>query len=84
MEYRTVNDLTEYLKHVIDNYWNLEVSRNHTLEIVKRLFSYQKNRGIAMRGDKFTPSFERKLGKKRLLELRVFLKEIDAKLYNDL
>lgn len=84
MEFRTVNDMTQYIKNVIDNYWNLEVSRCDTLNIIETIFKVQKNRGIAMRGDKFTPSFERKLGKKRIMELRNFLREINAELYDGL
>lgn len=84
MEIKTVNDMAQYIKPVIDKYWSKEVSRNDTLAEIENLFKIPKNRGIAMRGNKFTPSFERKLGKKRIEELKNFLSEIDKELYGDL
>ena len=54
------------------------------LYTVASIFSDTLNRGLVMRGPNFKAGFERKLGKKRIEEIKKILIKINKELYKGL
>lgn len=84
MPYKNMNDITERIKCLIDNYWKLEITEKKFTSEISNIFSDTSNRGLVMRGLTFKASFERVLGKKRIDELKKTLVKIDRDLYSGL
>ena len=81
MSYQTINEIAETLKNLVDKYWKLELTEDQLLQEVSCIFSDTINRGVVMRGPNFKPGFERKMGKKRIEEIKNVLIKIDRELY---
>lgn len=84
MTYQTINQISEKLKQLIDDYWKLELSEEQLKNELSQIFSDTTNRGLVMRGPSFKAGFERKLGKKRIEEIKKLLIKIDKELYKGL
>lgn len=84
MENKTMNQLADELKQLIDDYWRLDISEKNLCEQVSTIFSDTCNRGLIMRGPRFKAGFERKLGKKRIEEMKKILIKLDGELYKGL
>lgn len=84
MVYQTMNQLADDLKKLVDCYWRLDISEENLSEEVSRVFSDTSNRGLIMRGPSFKAGFERKMGKKRIEEIKKVLIKIDRELYRGL
>lgn len=84
MSYKNMNHLAEDIKQLIDNYWKLEMSEAKIITEVSYIFSDTVNRGLIMRGLCFKAGFERKLGKKRIEEIKRILVKVDKELYEGL
>lgn len=84
MEYTTSIEFAREIKMVIDDYWKLILPKEQMTNKVKCWFENVDNRGLALRGNSFSASFVKVLGKKRLATLKETLKAIDAELYGDL
>lgn len=72
------------VKQEVDNYWRLEISEEKLISEISSVFSDTVNRGLVMRGPNFKAGFERKLGKKRIEEIKRILIKIDKELYQGL
>lgn len=81
MSYQTVIEISEILKELVDKYWKLELTEDQLLKEVSYIFSDATNRGLIMRGPNFKAGFERKMGKKRIEEIKNVLIKIDKDLY---
>lgn len=81
MPYQTISDISETLKNLVDKYWKLELTEDQLLKEVTCIFSDAANRGLVMRGPNFKAGFERKMGKKRIEEIKNVLIKIDKELY---
>lgn len=84
MKFNTMDQVAEKLKNEIDSYWKLDISEEKLILETSNIFSDTENRGLTMRGPKFKAGFERKLGKKRIEELKRVLIKIDGELYKAL
>lgn len=84
MEYKTTSEFAKDIKATIDDYWKLILSKEQMMTKVKSWFGNMDNRGLALRGNSFSASFVKVLGKKRLNTLKETLKSIDAELYGEL
>ncbi len=84
MNYETTVELAQDIKAAIDDYWKLILSKEQMMNKVKLWFENTDNRGLALRGNSFSASFVKVLGKKRLATLKETLKAIDAELYGEL
>lgn len=84
MQYQTANDMAEDVKKIIDDYWKLELSESDFLSSISNIFLNSENRGLAIRGLQFKAGFERKVGKKRLAEIKRVLKKENHELFHDL
>ncbi len=84
MSYQTINEIAEELKNLVDKYWKLELSEEQLINDVSCIFSDTTNRGLIMRGPSFKAGFERKMGKKRIEEIKMILIKIDRELYKGL
>ena len=84
MTYQTINQISEKLKQLVDDYWKLELSEEQLKSELSQIFSDTANRGLVMRGPRFKAGFERKLGKKRIEEIKKNLIKIDKELYRGL
>ncbi len=84
MDYSTTIDFAKEIKNIIDNYWNLGLSKEQMVERISVLFNSSNNRGLALRGTLFCSSFAKILGKKRLNTLKETLKSIDTDMYSAL
>lgn len=84
MEYKTMSEVAEKLKKIIDGYWRLDISEKKLIAEIAEIFNNTDNRGLVMRGPKFKAGFERKLGKKRIEELIKVLKKVDNGLFRAL
>lgn len=84
MSYQTINEIAEELKNLVDEYWKLELSEEQLIKDVSCIFSDTTNRGLIMRGPNFKAGFERKMGKKRIEEIKMILIKIDKELYKGL
>lgn len=84
MTYQTINQISEKLKQLVDDYWKLELSEEQLKNELSQIFSDTANRGLVMRGPSFKAGFERKLGKKRIEEIKKILIKIDKELYRGL
>lgn len=81
MEFRTMDQVAGEIKQIIDKYWRLEISEDVLMSQIADIFSDADNRGLAMRGPDFKAGFERKLGKKRIEEVKRILLKVDRELY---
>lgn len=81
MKFNTMDQVAEELKKQIDCYWKLDISEESLISEISNIFSNTENRGLVMRGPKFKAGFERKLGKKRIEELKRVLIKINRELY---
>ena len=79
--YRTVGELSAFIKKVIDARWSLETSEREIVETLSDIFSDIHNRELVFRGNAFSATFERKLEKKRIEFLKSLLLQIDAEKY---
>ena len=84
MRFNTMEQAAEKLKKEIDSYWKLDISEEKLISEISNIFSDTENRGLIMRGPKFKAGFERKLGKKRIEELKRVLIKINRELYKAL
>lgn len=84
MHYETLDQVADEVKRIVDNYWKLEITAQSMESSVKCIFQHSSNRGLVMRGLRFKPAFVRKLGEKRIEELKRVLLKIDSELYSDL
>ncbi len=84
MNYKTMSEVAEKLKKIIDGYWRLDISEKKLIAEIAEIFNNTDNRGLVMRGPKFKAGFERKLGKKRIEELIKVLKKVDNGLFKAL
>lgn len=84
MHYLTTNEFAKAIKQVIDDYWKLILSKEQMFDKIAILFANADNRGLALRGTKFSTTFAKVLGKKRIAILKETLIEIDPVLYNEL
>lgn len=84
MSFQTMSEIAEKIKKLVDDYWKLELSEEQLLKELSTIFSDTSNRGLIMRGPKFKAGFERKLGKKRIEEIKKSLVKIDGELYKGL
>lgn len=80
--YKTVNELSANINRIIDTRWSLDSTEEDTCNILGNLFSDVHNRELAFRGDLFSATFERQLGKKRLEFLKSTLYKYDSVRYN--
>lgn len=81
MSYQTANQMAEDVKRLIDNYWRLELSENAFSATLLDIFSNSGSRGLAIRGLQFKAGFERKVGKKRLMEIKRVLVKVNRELF---
>lgn len=79
--YSTVNELSKYVKDVIDSHWRLETTEEEMISSISEIFLDVHNRELAFRGNSFSATFERKLGVKRTSLLKELLTRIDSKKY---
>ena len=79
--YKTVGEFSVVIKTIIDTRWSLEASEEETYNLLVDTFSDIHNRELAFRGNSFSATFERKLGKKRIEFLKSILKQIDPEKY---
>ena len=79
--FRTAAELSTFVKKVIDARWKLETSEQEMLDHLSSTFSDVHNRELVFRGNAFSPTFERQLGKKRIEFLKSVLTQIDSKRY---
>ena len=79
--YKTINELSAFVKQTIDSHWSLEISEEELISIINSTFSDIHNRELAFRGTSFSPTFERKLGTERSLLLKSLLVNIDSNKY---
>lgn len=84
MSYQTLIQIADDLKQIIDNFWKLELTEQEMISAIEVIFSDANNRGLMMRGLNFKAGFERKLGKKRIDEIKRALIIIDSNLYQNL
>lgn len=84
MKYSTTNEFAKALKLMIDDYWKLILSKEQMIDKVATLFADTDNRGLALRGTKFSVTFAKVLGKKRIAILKETLIAIDPALYSEL
>lgn len=84
MSYKTMAEISDVLKKLVDDYWKLEVTEKQLIHEISNIFSDTTNRGLVMRGLNFKAGFERKLGKKRINEIVNALIKIDSELYKGL
>lgn len=79
--YKTINELSAFVKKIIDSHWSLEMTEEEMIANISSIFSDIHNRELAFRGASFSPTFERKLGTKRSLLLKSLLVKIDSNKY---
>ena len=79
--YKTINELSVYVKEIIDSHWRLEMTEDEMISNITTVFSEIHNRELAFRGRAFAPTFERKLGIKRTSLLKTVLTKIDSEKY---
>ena len=84
MRYLTTNEFAKVIKQIIDDYWKLNFSKEQMLDKIAALFSDADNRGLALRGARFSVTFAKVLGKRRIAVLKEILMTIDPVLYNEL
>ena len=84
MRYLTTNEFAKTIKQIIDDYWKLILSKEQMFDKVTTLFADADNRGLALRGARFSTTFAKVLGKKRIAILKETLMVIDPVLYNEL
>jgi uncharacterized protein (TIGR04540 family) len=84
LEFKTMDQVAEKIKQEVDDYWKLEISEEKLISEISSIFSDTLNRGLVMRGPNFKAGFERKLGKKRIEEIKKILIKINKELYKGL
>lgn len=82
MSFQSLDQISSYLKSLIDDYWKLEMSEDVFINKISAVMSNTDNRALIMRGPCFKAGFERKMGKKRIQEFVNALIMIDEELYN--
>jgi len=83
--YSSVSEITSAIKTKTEDFLSLSITFDEYQSYIREVTKHKRNRALVFNGnDKYAASFEKGMGKKRLLELKKALVSIDPYLFSDL
>ena len=80
-EFKRVPEIANEAKILCDSYLNLSITHEGFIEKIGEIVSSDNNRSLILKRNKFSATFEKTLGKERLLRFKEALLIIDKEKY---